>query len=639
METQPQVDERFAQALALQQAGRAAEAFAQFQDILAAWPDHAASWHQVAIIAQQAGHGELALTCAAAAAEHAPTVPDYHNTLGALRLLAGDWTGAEAALREALSLAPGLVPALSNLGNTLKEQGRFVEAVASYQQALALEAHQPQVWNNLGTVWPDLNRLDEAELCFNRAISLAPAYAEAHNNLGVVLKDQGRVAESETCFRRALALRPGYAQAHSNLLFSLCFDETAPPEAVFAEHRNFERQQALPFRRAAGRESAVAAAPAALDRDPERRLRIGYVSPDFRLHPGGHFLLPLIAAHDPAHFQVVCYSSVTKPDDLTAAFRAAAAEWHDVALLSDQALAAAIRADRIDILVECAGHMQGNRLLACALKPAPVQISYPLYPNTTGLGAMDYRIADPYFAPPWADAWTSEALVRLPEIHVVYRPSSPDIAPAAQAPFLSREHLTLGSYNNFAKVNDSTVAAWARILHGLPGARLRLKWSGLAGGMVWCVERFLRHGIGLERLILANPSPDPYTPYRELDFCLDPLYANGGTTTCDALWMGVPVVSCCGRTPFSRVGLAHLTAVGLPELVAEDADGYVALAVALGQDRERLLRLRQGLRERFAACPSMDAPRYTRFFEAACRTMWQRWCRDEKPSPLTLAPG
>lgn len=633
---QPDVEPRFADAMLLQQVGRLGDAFALFQEIVAVRPDHAPSWHQIAIIAQQAGHSELALTCAAAAAEHAPEEAAYHNTLGALRLLAGDWAGAEAALRAALAVAPGLVAALSNLGNALKEQGRFVEAVAHYQQALNLDPRQPQVWNNLGTLWPDLNRLDEAERSFKRALALAPDYAEAHNNLGVVLKDQGRVAESAACFRQALALRPGYAQAHSNLLFTLCFDETVPPEAVFAEHQRFETQQAQPFRRAAGRAESV---PAVTARAPERCLRIGYVSPDFRMHPGGHFLLPLITHHDPASFEVVCYSGVTKPDALTAAFRVAAPEWRETATLTDLALARLIREDRIDLLVECTGHMQNSRILTCALKPAPVQISYPLYPNTTGLAAMDYRIADPIFAPPGAEAWASEALVRLPEIHVVYQPSAPDTPVKEEPPCLTRDHLTLGSYNNFAKVGEATVAAWARILHGLPEAKLRLKWSGLAGGTVWCQERFARHGIGPERLILANPAADPYTPYHALDFCLDPLHANGGTTTCDALWMGVPVVSCCGATPFSRVGLAHLTAVGLPELVASTVEDYVALAVALGQDRERLIRLRQGLRARFVACPSMDAPRYTRFFEEACRTLWQRWCRGEKPSPLTLTAG
>ncbi len=480
-------------------------------------------------------------------------------------------------------------------------------------------------------MWPELNRLDLAADAFRRAIALQPHYPEAHNNLGVVLKDQGRLDQAIACYRQALEQWPGYAAAHSNLLFCLCFKEDADPDAVFAEHRRFDEIQVRP--------RATAATGHRNPQDPERRLRVGYVSPDFRLHPGGHFLLPVLEHHDRDRIELFCYYSNAKSDSLTEAFRRRADHWVSCHSLSDPALVERITADGIDILVECAGHMLGSRLAMFGRRPAPIQISYPLYPNTTGVSSIDYRIMDPYFAPPWADAWHSEKLIRLPDAHVCYRPSRTDMDPAAAPPCLANGFITFGSFNNFAKVGPATVTAWAGCLKAVPESRLMLKWSGLAqGGAAWCLDRFAVHGIGPDRLILADPSPDPYTPYHQLDIALDPLFANGGTTTCDALWMGVPVVTRYDRTPFSRVGLCHLTNVGLPELISSTTEAYVATAAWLARDITALVELRRGLRERFAASPLMDAPRYTRNLERAYRAAWRRWCAGLSPAAFAVGP-
>ena len=628
------VDSQFETAVQLHQAGRLGEAFALYRQILEADPRHARAWHQLAVLAHGAGHRDLAMTAAQEAVAHGPGMAEYHNTLASLHLIAGRFAEAHAGYQRAVALKPDYAEAHCNLGNVLRELGQYQDAVASLQQALILRPGLAQAWNNLGTVWPDLNRLDLAVNAFRQALALQPHYPEAHNNLGVVLKDQGYLDQAIACYRTALEQWPGYAAAQSNLLFCLCFKEDVPPEDVFTEHLRFDECQVRPQVPATA--SAVSHAN---NRNPERRLRVGYVSPDFRLHPGGHFLLPVLECHDPQQIELFCYYSNPKIDALTEAFQRRADHWRVCHTLSDAALAEQITADGIDILVECAGHMLGSRLMMFGRRPAPIQVSYPLYPNTTGVSTLDYRIMDPYFAPPWADAWHSEKLIRLPDAHVCYRPSRTDIEPTAEPPCYSNGFITFGSFNNFAKVGANTVAAWAEILKAVPDAKLMLKWSGLAqGGTAWCRDRFAAQGIGSERLILVDPSPDPYTPYRQLDIALDPLFANGGTTTCDALWMGVPVVTRYDQTPFSRVGLCHLTNIGLPELITATTEAYVATAVWLAQDRAALADVRRGLRGRFATSPLMDAPRYAANLERAYRACWRRWCAGQPPTALIVAP-
>jgi protein O-GlcNAc transferase len=337
--------------------------------------------------------------------------------------------------------------------------------------------------------------------------------------------------------------------------------------------------------------------------------------------------MPLLEHYDRTQFEVVVYFTSAMADDRTAAARTLADQWRDCATLGDEALGDLIVEDRIDILVECTGHMAGTRLIMCGLKPAPIQISFPLYPNTTGVETIDYRIMDPIFAPAGAEAWHSETLIRLPDAHVCYAPLPEDIAPSNPAPFLANGHVTFGSFNNFAKVGPTTAAAWGRIVNAVPHSRLRIKWLGVqTHGADWVMQRFAAAGLDASRIELAAYAPHPYPPYREIDICLDPLFANGGTTTCDALWMGVPVVTMYGRTPFSRVGLCHLTNVGLTELVARDVDEYVGLAVGLAREPDRLSALHRTLRARLAASPLMDGARYTRNLEAEYRRVWTRHC-------------
>jgi predicted O-linked N-acetylglucosamine transferase (SPINDLY family) len=363
------------------------------------------------------------------------------------------------------------------------------------------------------------------------------------------------------------------------------------------------------------------------DRSPQRRLRIGYVSPDFRFHPVGRFLLPLLETHDRGNFEIFCYASVDVPDALTDRCRAYTDAWRDVRDLSDEQLAQVVRRDRIDVLVDLTMHMAQNRLLLFARKPAPVQVTYLAYCGTTGLETMDYRLTDPHLDPPGGDErFYSERSVRLPETYWCYRPTI-ETPPVNPLPALAAGHVRFGSLNNFCKATPPTLAAWGRLLQAVPVSRLLL--SARAGSHRDRVRGLLgEQGVASERVDFVDIQPvaEYFALYQQIDVALDPFPYGGGTTSCDALWMGVPVVSLAGQTAVGRGGLSILTNVGLPDLAARDAGHYVQVAAELAQDLPRLSDLRATLRERMRNSPLMDAPRFARSVEAAYREMWRRWC-------------
>jgi predicted O-linked N-acetylglucosamine transferase (SPINDLY family) len=363
---------------------------------------------------------------------------------------------------------------------------------------------------------------------------------------------------------------------------------------------------------------------------PDRRLRIGYVSPDFRAHSVASFLEPVLARHDTDNFDVVCYAQVAHPDRTTERLRQLAGHWRDTCAQSDEQVANMIRQDRIDILVDLAGHTRNNRLTVFTHRPAPIQLTYLGYPNTTGLPQIDYRLTDALADPPEADALHTERLVRLPRGFLCY--SAPQDAPAVSPlPATAVGHITFGSLNNLAKVNEQVVELWARVLHAVPGAQLLLKGKALcdqatAGRFV---EMFARHRIPADRLRLASwaaTRAQHLTTYAQVDIALDPFPYNGTTTTCEALWMGVPVVALAGDRHAARVGVSILTHVGLREFIATTPDDYVRTAAGLAADRARLVALRASLRRRMADSPLCDGAAFTRDIEATYRAMWETWC-------------
>jgi predicted O-linked N-acetylglucosamine transferase (SPINDLY family) len=368
-------------------------------------------------------------------------------------------------------------------------------------------------------------------------------------------------------------------------------------------------------------------------------LRVGYLSADFRRHPVSFFFEPLLRHHDPARVEVVCYSSNHRTDDLTAHLRGLAAQWRDVAALKDEQLAAAIRADGIDILVELGGHTAYSRLPVLARRPAPVQVTYLGYPFSTGLRAVDYLLADGVACPAEADDLYAEAVAVLPRPYLCFRPH-PELAEVGPPPARVQGHVTFGSFNHVPKLTPATVALWSRVLHAVPRSRLVLM-----AGPFFDVEvcrsyqrQFAAHGIGPERLELNGPRPMAgyLAAYSRIDLALDPIPYNGGTTTCEALLTGVPVVTLAGQALFGRMGASILTGVGLPELVAATPDDYVARAAALASDLQRLTELRAELRPRFLASPLGDGPGLARHVEAMYRAMWRRACAGTAPGRLEI---
>ena len=465
--------------------------------------------------------------------------------------------------------------------------------------------------------------LGEAITACEAAVRLKPGYADAHSNLGIALANQGRLADATAAFQRALTLDPEQGESFFNLLYLGNYDPDMSPAALAELHRAFGR-----------RRESVAPLRHDNDRDPGRKLRVGYVSPDFRQHSVAYFAEPLLAAHDPAAVEVTCYAAVKKRDEVTERLQSRAGAWRNILGMTDAAAADCIRADRIDILIDLAGNTAGNRLGIFARKPAPVQATYIGYPNTTGLTRVDYRLTDAQADPPAEDdGLYTEQLYRLPRCFLAYRPP-PEAPPVAARPSLTAGRVTFGSFNALTKINARTVATWAAILHALPNARLILKNASLVDPATQARYRelFASHGIAAARVELVAYVPDKRGHlglYHRIDIALDTFPYNGTTTTCEALWMGVPVVTWRGDRHAGRVGASLLAAVGLDELVAPSVEGYVALAQELAGQPERLAAMSGALRGRLAASPLLDAAGLARAVEAAYREMWRRWCAGE----------
>ncbi len=549
-----------------------------------------------------------------------PSLALVHYNMGAMHLELRRYDDAQAALARAVELQPGIAEAYNALGIVAKERGQKDEAQSLYERALALKPGYSEPLCGMGDVLHSRNLVAEAERYYRRALELNPGYFDAHNNLANVLRDQGRLAEAIEHYRKAVAARPEELLAYSNLLYVSNYLPGQSATAIAQAHRrivsHFEARVAH-LRK-----------PHANTTDPARRIRIGYVSPDFRAHAVSYFIEPILRAHDRSRFEVFCYYNNLIADPVTQRLRGIADQWRDIANSEDEDAAELVRRDGIDILVDLAGHTSKNRLMMFARKPAPVQVTYLGYPATTGLSDMDYRITDACADPEGADdRYYTERLVRMPHSTWCYLPpvGAPDVR---QAPERARGHLTFGSFNSISKINPEVIAAWGAILRSAPQARLLLATipEGIARERLRA--GFGACGIDAGRLEFRGwmPAAAFREMHHEVDIALDPFPVNGGTTTCETLWMGVPVVSLHGATFVGRAGASLLNAAGLGELVAADVEGYVATAVRLAGDSDRLQSLRSGMRKRLAASPLCDAPRFTRALEEHYRAMWSTWC-------------
>lgn len=646
-------------------AGDLKTAEGKFRALLARFPDHAETFDLLGVVCARTGKIAEAATLMARAVELAPNdaraLNNYANVLTSLerreeavalyrRALAGRPNDAqiynnmgsalyrlgrldeaEAAYLRAVELKGDYAEAWSNYGNVLLDKGDAAASVEVNRKAIAAKADYAPAWNNLGNGLKRTGRYQEALDAYGRAVAIRPLYPDAVGNMAEVLKEQGRAAEAVGFYRKALAIDPNDAGIHANLLFALNAVPGVGRRELFAESKRWAARFAPALRNASR----------GADPDPDRVLRIGYLSADLRRHSVAYFIEPVVAAHDRRNVDVVCYANVLAPDAVTRRIRAAADLWRDVRGLSDGALADLVRRDRIDVLVELGGHTMESRLRALTFKPAPIQVAYLGYPGTTGMAQIDARIVDAWTDPPGngegeSDATHTEKLIRLPNGFLCYRP--PDTAPAvAPPPSMKNGYVTFGSFNNLAKVADGTIETWAAVLKAVPGSRLLLKAKALADPATQdrTRESFAAQGVAPDRLDLMGwvLDGDPLETYARVDIGLDTFPYNGTTTTCEALWMGVPTVCLIGDTHAGRVGLSLLTRAGLGDLAAPDAESYVAAAAGLAKDAERLAALRAGLRDRMVSGGLLDRDAFVRDLESAYRGLWRGWCKALESGP------
>jgi predicted O-linked N-acetylglucosamine transferase (SPINDLY family) len=613
-------------ALRHHEAGELHQAEIIYRHILQQNPNHPAALNLLGVIALAFGQPDPAIQLIRRAIELRPDVPDFHHNLAIALQTYQRFSEAIGAWRRVMELDPGASNAPAQLGALLTLQCDYAPAIEALQRASALDPKNPGIQSNLASALALAGRVEDSIIPFRRAVELDPNTSQHHHNLAVTLRQAGLVEEAEAHFRAAIRLNPTHVNAGSGLLLTLHYRER-DRAALFQEHQDWARRNtaALP-----------APEPHTNDRSPTRRLRVGYVSPDFRGHSVAFFIEPVLANHDPATVEVFCYSSVDRPDDVTHRLQQYVRHWRNAVGLSDDDLAALIRRDQIDILVDLAGHTAGHRLLTFARKPAPIQVTYLGYPNTTGLKQIDYRITDAIADPisPTQDSGLStqhsfhtETLLHLNRCAWCYQPPevAPPITPRAENP------ITFGSFNTLAKLTPKTLDLWAQILNNLPTAHLVLKAHGTEDPSAR--ERILNHfstqNINPSRITLLGRQPTQalhLEAYNQIDIALDTFPYHGTTTTCDALWMGVPVITLAGDRHVSRVGVSLLTTVGLEDLIAKTPEEYIDIATTLASDRDRLIDLRQTLRQRMKQSPLTDAPSLAREFESTFRTIFRAWC-------------
>jgi predicted O-linked N-acetylglucosamine transferase (SPINDLY family) len=642
----------FQSALAHHRAGALAEAVAAYRKAIALRPNHVECLVNLAqaLLVLRCLDDSIAASCQAVAL--APFIPEAHFNLGNALMLKGQTPQAIEAYRQAIRHRPSFSEAYSNLGNVLLSMGQIAQAIEACQTATRLNPNAAEGWHNYGNALQAAGRLPEAEASFRRGISLQPRWPDGYVNLGSVLLELQQIDQAIKAFQQALTLGPGHLRAlrnlgtalteqgtvrqaiaayrqakdqdplaHDGMLYAMHFDATASVVEISRAHLEW------------GRQYTRADPPPPLHRNsgqPDRRLKIGYVSGDFREHSVAYFLLQLLENHSATEVEVFAYSNSLRCDAMTQRLKRYVSHWHQIWGLSDPLAAELIREHQIDVLVDLSGHTDHHRLPLFALRPAPVQVTWLGYPNTTGLTSIDYRMTDA-LADPFGQTEESysEQLFRLsPTAWCFATPEAVDITP------LSARPITFATFNSFAKVTDAMLTLWLELLTALPDARLVLKARGLDSPTVRnrVQQRLAEAAVDPSRVDLLRRVPDVRSHlalYNKVDIALDTFPYHGTTTTCEALWMGVPVITLAGQAHVSRVGVSLLTNAGLPELIASTPDQYTRLAIALAVDRPRLDALRSSLRNRLKLSAVMDGPQFARSVEGAFRQMWRKWCAAE----------
>jgi len=604
-------------ALVLYRQNRPDEALEIYRGILKQDPQNADAWSGLAAVMRNLGDMRGAAAAYEKAAALRPKSFAFQFNAGLASYVHKDFAKAYAFFSRALALKGDSAEANRLAGVCRSELGDIDGAEALLRTACACDPANAAAAYDLANILCDAGKAGDAEQWYRRALEIRPDFTEAAANLGELLQAVGRTAEAMSLYESILLRCPATPIVVSNALLCLNYNPPADKNAVYETH----------CRLASACYAGEAATAPAVRRGPARRpLRIGYVSADFRRHSVASFLLPVVANHDHGAYEVYCYAHVEKPDRRSEEFKKHAV-WRDIFGLDDEAALRLIRDDDIDILVDLGGHTAGNRLGIFGRRAAPVQVTYCGYPNTTGLRAIDYRLTDWIADPDGEERYYAEKLMRLPGCFLCYAPPQgaplPDAGAAA-----GRRAPVFGSFNNIAKISDATMDAWCAILRRVPAARLLLKYRYLDDSTVQqrLAQRFHDRGIGRERIDFQGrirSLKEHLAVYNLVDIALDTFPYNGATTTCEALWMGVPVVTVAGDRHAARVGASLLSAAGVSELVTHDVEGYVETAVALAADRSRIVSFRQTLRGRVAQGMLCDGTSFTRGLEEAYQTMME----------------
>jgi protein O-GlcNAc transferase len=606
-------------AMRLHREGRLQDASRIYNQILAQDPNEPDALQLSGLIAHDEGRHAEAVALIRRAIAINPMIAAFYNNLGIALRGTQQADDAIAAYRHAIRLEPFYADAHYNLGNALHSNGSTDEAIASYRKALELKPDSVNVYTNLAKIFHEQGLWDEVIIANEQILGLDPQSADASNNLGFAFALQGRLDDAIAAYRRAVDLRPDVPEYHSRLIQTLRYHPGYDGPAVLAECRRWNTRHADPLKQCILRHS----------NDPTigRRLRIGYVSADFRNHACAVYSERLITFHNREQVEVICYAEVSEPDAVTERFRSYALKWHTTVGMADESLAALIRSDKIDILVDLNLHTSHNRLLTFARKPAPIQVSWLGFPGTTGLDAIDYRFTDPHLDPPGShDAMYSERSIRLNDTFWCYSSRDADL-PLNASPALKQGYVTFGSMNSFCKVTDVTLDLWAAVLRANPASGM-LILADPGSHRDRTLNRLQQRGVSSDRIRFEarRPRREYMMLYGEIDIALDTFPYNGETTSLDGLWMGVPLITMAGQTAVSRAGLSFLSNLGLTEWVARDLEHFAAISVELAHDLPKLAQHRQMLRSRMQASPVMDAARFVRSVEEAYRAMWQEWC-------------
>jgi len=650
----------YQEAVEYHKAGKIVEAEQRYRQILAFDPQHADTLHMMGLLALDLGRSDISeeLIRKAIALQGKNFV--FHLSLGNTLRKQRRYDDAIASYKRSISLNSEFAGAFNNIGTTFLAMEKPDEALKYFRKAQSVDPQLLDSLNNIGLALKMQDKDDEATEYFRRVVSIDPNFVEALNNLGANLKKKGLLHEAAACYRQGLAVQPNSLEILSNLSASLRafgqLDEAIPylkrAVSLSPSANNFSvllmgmiyassvtPEELADTARAFGNNVAnqfLRQRPFNRNTDPDRKIRIGYVSPDFGNHVVNFFFEPLLTRHDRNNFEIFGYHNNASEDSITLRLKEKFDGWRSISTMGDDQVADLIEEDEIDILIDLTGHTANNRLLVFARKPAPIQATWLGFPATTGLTAIDYRITDHLAEPEgMTEHLNVEKLWRLPEIFCCYTPhmASPDVID--HPPFEDNGYITFACFNNFVKVTDPTLKAWAKIMDQVPDSRLMLEIHMIDNPefLADTEARMRRCGIPFDRVILEPRKPsNQFVLYNKIDIALDPFPCVGGTTSMDTVWMGVPLITLSGAHFTSRMGVTILTNAGLPELIAQTTDEYVRLATDLAQDTNRLRKTRHNLRDRVAVSPLMDQDRFARNMEDAYRKMWRLWCDSYKDS-------